>query len=117
MTDENRPEANEEELIDAAVEAEEIEDPIGDETDGEAKSTVEEAETEPTEAEIEEEAEDEAYSDRKPIPNRAKKSRKPKTRRWPKLRRTPEKTSRSSSQRLVRRPSWSGCRRFWPRPA
>ena len=39
MTDENRPEANEEELI-AAVEAEGIEDPIGDETDGEAKSSI-----------------------------------------------------------------------------
>jgi 23S rRNA pseudouridine2605 synthase len=44
MTDENRPEANEEDpskpkLLDA-VEAEEIEDPIGDVTDGEAKSPV-----------------------------------------------------------------------------
>jgi len=34
MTDENRPEANEEESIDATET--EVEDPIGDETDGEA---------------------------------------------------------------------------------
>ena len=44
MTDENRPEANEEDptelKLPGAVEAEEIEDPIGDETDGEAKSLV-----------------------------------------------------------------------------
>jgi len=44
MTDENRPEANEEDPTElelpGAVEAEEIEDPIGDETDGEAKSLV-----------------------------------------------------------------------------
>jgi 23S rRNA pseudouridine2605 synthase len=45
MTDENRPEANEEdptgaELVDA-IDAEEIEDPIGDETDGEAKALIE----------------------------------------------------------------------------
>jgi 23S rRNA pseudouridine2605 synthase len=45
MTDENRPEAHEEnpaesKLIDT-VEAEEIEDPIGDVSDGEAKSSVE----------------------------------------------------------------------------
>jgi 23S rRNA pseudouridine2605 synthase len=39
MTDENRPEANEEELI-SDVETEEIEDPIGDETDGEAGSSI-----------------------------------------------------------------------------
>jgi len=62
MTDENRPEANEDELI-AAVDAEEIEDPIGDETDGEGQSTVE-AETEAEdEADAIEEAEDEAYSE------------------------------------------------------
>jgi 23S rRNA pseudouridine2605 synthase len=64
MTDENRPEANdpeanEEQLIDAA-EAEEIEDPIGDETDGEAAaSTEDEAEIETAEDEAEEAAEDE----------------------------------------------------------
>ena len=38
MTDENRPEANEEELIDAAEP--EIEDPIGDEIDGEAETAA-----------------------------------------------------------------------------
>jgi 23S rRNA pseudouridine2605 synthase len=49
MTDENRPDANEEELIDA-VEVNE-EDPIGDETDGEAEtSTEEEPELEADEA-------------------------------------------------------------------
>jgi 23S rRNA pseudouridine2605 synthase len=58
MTDENRPDANEpeaseEELIDA-VEADQIEDPIGDETDGEAETS--------TEAEIEA-AEDEDEDD------------------------------------------------------
>jgi 23S rRNA pseudouridine2605 synthase len=65
MTDENRPEANEEDpskpkLLDA-VEAEEIEDPIGDVTDGEAKSLVSPGTSIPREkaAEIEV-AEDEA---------------------------------------------------------
>ena len=60
MTDENRPEANgpeanEEQLIDAA-EAEETEDPIGDETDGEAAApTEDETEIEAAEDEAEEE--------------------------------------------------------------
>ncbi len=44
MSDENRPEANEEDPTDpkliGAIEAEETEDPIGDVTDGEAKSSV-----------------------------------------------------------------------------
>jgi 23S rRNA pseudouridine2605 synthase len=61
MTDENRPEANEDELI-AAVEAEEIEDPIGDETDGEAQAAVEAEMEADDEADAIEEAEDEAYS-------------------------------------------------------
>jgi 23S rRNA pseudouridine2605 synthase len=56
MTDENRPEANEEPLIDA-VDAEEIGDPIGDETDGEAAES--EAEIEAAEEDGETQAEDE----------------------------------------------------------
>jgi ribosomal 50S subunit-recycling heat shock protein len=56
MTDENRPEANEDELIEA-IEAE-VEDPIGDETDGEAATTTD---PEP-EAEIEA-AEEDALSE------------------------------------------------------
>ena len=56
MTDENRPEANEEKLIDA-VEVEEIEDPIGDVTDGEAKAS----QGAESEAEIEA-AEDDAFT-------------------------------------------------------
>ncbi|MGD0631704.1 MAG: pseudouridine synthase [Terracidiphilus sp.] len=58
MTDENRPEANEEELISAV----ESEDPIGDETDGEAQSAVEAEMEADDEADAAEEAEDEAYS-------------------------------------------------------
>jgi len=64
MTDENRPEANEEELkeleLTAELEAEQIEDPIGDETDGEAEASVgdeTEAEDEPG-LEVDEAAED-----------------------------------------------------------
>ena len=38
MTDENRPEANEDELIEATESK--SEDPIGDETDGEAATTT-----------------------------------------------------------------------------
>ena len=56
MTDENRPEANEDELIEA-IKAE-VEDPIGDETDGEAATTTD---PEP-EAEIEA-AEEDALSE------------------------------------------------------
>jgi 23S rRNA pseudouridine2605 synthase len=58
MTDENRPEAQEEPLIETP-EAE-IEDPIGDETDGEAGPAIEsEEDIEDAEDEAEEEAEDE----------------------------------------------------------
>jgi 23S rRNA pseudouridine2605 synthase len=56
MTDENRPEANEEELIDA-TEAEAIEDPVGDVTDGEGKDSL----GAESEAEIEA-AEDDAFT-------------------------------------------------------
>jgi 23S rRNA pseudouridine2605 synthase len=64
MTDENRPEAHDEDPIEPklidAIDAEEIEDPIGDETDGEGEtSTVTEAEIEAAEDEAEAAAEDE----------------------------------------------------------
>ena len=61
MTDENRPEANDENLIDG-TEPEEIQDPIGDVTDGEGKASQgTESEAEESEAEIEA-AEDEAFT-------------------------------------------------------
>jgi 23S rRNA pseudouridine2605 synthase len=66
MTDENRPEANEEDLIEA-IEEDEIEDPIGDVTDGEAKASTEsEAEIEAAEDEVAIEAEDGSGDEEEP---------------------------------------------------
>jgi 23S rRNA pseudouridine2605 synthase len=77
MTDENRPEANEEDPIEPklldAVEEEDTEDPIGDETDGEAEAStdaeeeIEDAEDD-AEAAVEDEPEIEAEDDEESTP-------------------------------------------------
>jgi 23S rRNA pseudouridine2605 synthase len=68
MTDENRPEANEEDPIEPkltdSIDAEEIDDPIGDETDGEAEAPTDAED----ETELEAEDDEEPESKSKPRP-------------------------------------------------